>query len=210
MVLDDATVTCAWVQARVEDYLDGADGSLAPEERSALARHAARCASCRVEIDAARTLLSELRAFPVFEAPPAVIAAAERAIAAPGRVVPLRGTGRARAVVQWAPAAVAAAALLALVLNARWSGPVATEPSALADASVVRAARETELAFSYINRCARITGDIVAGEIMEKRVFGTVERAIDEGVVNRGIAPPLRRVMKKRDLVETNPPQGRS
>jgi len=209
MTLDDAA-TCAWVRERVEDYVDAPDGGLSPLERAAIARHSAGCAACRAEVDTARALLQELRAMPEYAVPESVIATAQAALAEPRaviRLLPVRTPSRA---VRWAPAALAAAAVVLLVVTARWSGPVATEPSALADARVERATRETMLALSYVSHYTRMTGEIVAAEIMEKRVIGTVEKAIDRGVIDRALAPPLRRAMRNSDFVETNPARERS
>jgi len=100
--------------------------------------------------------------------------------------------------------------LVALVATARWTSPVTTVSSGLAEARVERAARETVFALSYVSRCARMTGEIVADEVLEKRVAGTVGRAIDAGVVEHGLNPPLRRAMKKSGLVETKPVHERS
>lgn len=206
----DDRVTCAWVRERVEDYVDAPDGGLPPRERTAVARHSAGCAACRAEIETARALLQELRSMPEYPVPESVIAAARAELDGPRDVVRLRPSRGTAVWLRWAPAALAAAAVALVVTTARWSGPVATEPSALTDAEVERAARETMLALSYVGHYTRMTGEIVADQIMDKRVIGTVEKALDDGVINRGLTPPLRRVIRNRDFVETNPAHERS
>ncbi|HEU4364288.1 MAG TPA: zf-HC2 domain-containing protein [Candidatus Krumholzibacteria bacterium] len=210
MPFDDTVITCPWVRERVDDYVDGADGGLAPEERAAVARHAGACASCRAEIDAADAVLRELRAFPLFEAPDAVIAGAQSALAGE-RVLLFPGRSRGpAAIARWIPAAAAAAAIIALVATARWSDPVRTARGSLAEARVERAARETFFALSYVNRYARMTGRIVTTDVIEKRLVGTMERAVDREVMDRGVTPPLRRAMGRSGIVETESPLERS
>jgi hypothetical protein len=161
-------------------------------------------------LDAATAIARELRALPVYAVPERVVAAAALAIERENRVVPLhaRAGGVARAL-RWLPATVAAAAVLLLVATARWSAPVVTVSSGLAEAQVERATRETMLAFSYLNQYARMTGEIVAVDVLEKRVMGTMERAVDREVLERGLATPLRAIRKPKN-VETEAPRERS
>ncbi len=200
-------VTCAWVLEHAEDCVDGPDGGLSPVERDALSRHLAACEDCRGEIAAAHAVLAGLRALPTFDCPPGVIEAAERSIGATGRARPVLRDPRAW--LRWGPAAVAAAALVALVATARWAPPPAVDTPA-AEAGVEQAARETMLAFSYVDRYVRRTGEIVATDVIQKRVVGTVERTLDRDLIERGVAPSLRRAMGKSGIVETIPPRERS
>lgn len=210
MPFDETAITCAWVRERVDDYIDSADGDLSPGAREAVARHAAGCDACRAEIELAAAVVRELRAFPVFAVPDRVIAAAAAAIGPAGgarRHVAQHARG---GLVAWVPAVAAAAALVVLVATARWSGPIATASGGFAEARVERAARETVLALSYINHYARMTGEIVTGDVLEKRLVGTMERAVDRQVIDEGMAPPLRRAMKETGIVETRSPHERS
>ena len=200
---------CTWVRRRVDEYIDGVDGGLTPDERSAIARHAAVCAACRAEIDAARAVLRELRALPVFEVPAAVVAAAEASLSASG-AMRTRPRMAGMHLVLWIPAAAAAAVILAVLVTARWSAPIRAESSGLAEARVERATRDAVLALSYLGRYTRMTETIVEDEILQRRVLGTVERALDESILERGLEPPLRRAVKKSGFVETNPGHERS
>lgn len=202
----DTPVDCTWVRERIDDFVDGSDGDLTAAERAAVARHTSACSACRTEIDAAAAILRELRAFPTHEAPAALVAAAEAAIEGEGVLAPRRAAGALR----WIPSLAAAAALVALVATARWSGPAPTESIGLSEARVERAAREAMFALSYVNRYARMTGRIVADEVLEKRLMGTMGRALDHEVIDQGIAPPLRRALQKSGFVETLPPHERS
>jgi hypothetical protein len=210
MPFDETTITCAWVRERVDDYSDGAEGDLSREAREAIARHAALCDACRAEIELAAAVVQELRAFPLFAVPDRVIAAAAAAIGAEDSTQRFRPERARAGLLAWVPATVAAAALVVLVATARWSGPVATVSGGFAEARVERAARETVLALSYINHYARMTGEIVTGDVLEKRLVGTMERAVDRQVIGEGMAPPLRRAMKETGIVETRTPHERS
>jgi len=200
---------CTWVRRHIDEYIDGVDGGLTPDEQSAIARHATVCAACRTEIDAARAVLRELRALPVLDVPAAVIAAAEASLSAAGD---LRKRPRITRmpVLRWIPAAAAAAAVLVVLATARWSAPIRVESSGLAEARVERAAREAVLALSYVGRYTRMTETIMEDEILERRVLGTVERVLDESILERGLEPPLRRAVRKSGFVETNPGHERS
>jgi hypothetical protein len=210
MPFDDRTMICAWVRAHVDEFVDGAEGGLEPAERLAMEAHASACPECRAEITAAQGLLRELRALPVHEAPAAVVAAAAAAIASEQRVVPLRGPQARPGVLRWIPAAAAAAIIVALVATARWSGPITTVSSGFAEARVERATRETLFALSYLDRYTRMTGEIVTDAVLERRVLGSMERALDDGLIEPGLNPSLRRAMKKSGFVETKPAHERS
>ena len=201
MQFDDSTLTCARVRDRIDEFVDGVDGGLAPGEWAAIEAHVSACDACRREVTAARALLAELRAFPVLEAPASVVAAAAATIASARRVIPMqRPAARSHGALRWIPAVAAAAIVVALVATARWSGPITTAGSGFAEARVERAARETVFALSYVNRYARMTGEIVTDEAL-----GSVERAIDAGAIERGLSPSLRRAMEKSGLIETKP-----
>ncbi|HEX5133467.1 MAG TPA: zf-HC2 domain-containing protein [Candidatus Krumholzibacteria bacterium] len=210
MPFDASRVTCAWVEERIDAFLDGDDGGLAHAERDAVETHAATCPACAREVAMAARVLAGLRAFPNHPVPASVLAAAERAIAEPPRIVAAPAPARSRfRIVDWLPATLAAAALVALVATARWS-PAPTPRADLAGAGVAEAARETVLALSYLNRYARMTGEIVTDEILEKHLVGTVERTLDNEVFDGSIVPPLRRAVEKSGIVETKPPHERS
>ncbi|MDH4037781.1 MAG: zf-HC2 domain-containing protein [Candidatus Krumholzibacteria bacterium] len=204
-------VTCAWVRARIDEFSDGAEGGLGPGERAAVEDHAKGCAPCRAEIEAAHVLLNALRALPVHEVPASVVAAAEAAIASADRAVPVpHPRARQRGAVRWLPALAAAAGIVVVVATARWSDPVVTVSSGFAEARVERATREAVLALSYVNRYARMTGQIVTDEVLERGVVGSVERAIDTGVIAPRRNSSLRRALEKSGFVETKPEHERS
>lgn len=209
MTFDDRNVSCAWTAARIDAFVDGdASDGFPPAEREAVERHVETCAACRARLGAAVRIAAELRALGTFDVPDAVIARAEEILDAENPT-PVRVAARPRRInpgLSWVPAAVAAAAVAVMILTAHWSQPPRTEPAMDAQtAEVQRAARETALALSYVTRYARYTGRIVEDDVIEKRVIGTMERAIESSRddVDDSVTPTIRRAMEKSGIIET-------
>jgi anti-sigma factor RsiW len=166
---------CEWIRDRIDAYVDGIESDLPAAEHAAIARHASACDACAQEIAFARRVRDELRSLAIPSAPPSVVARAQTQAESPrARVVPLRPRLFAR---RWIPA-VAAAALLVAAL---WVE--SDRRRAAHDVAVENAARETALAFSYLNKYARRTGTIVEDDVIERRLLAPVEKAIEKSGV---------------------------
>ncbi len=168
--------TCEWVRDSLDAFIDGNDSNLTAGERSDVKRHAAACAACAEELALAERVGAELRAMAIPSAPAPVV---DRALAdvadTRGRVVRLHPRARLR---RWIPATVAAALLVAAV----W---VEQNRRRAADAAAVElAARETAVAFAYLNKYARRASDIVEDEVIEQRLLAPVEKVMEKSGVS--------------------------
>jgi len=123
----------------------------------------------------AERVQAEFRALAIPSAPASVIDRARaEAAGTRGRVVRLHPRAGAR---RWIPAAVAAALLVAAVFVEQ------NRRRAAEDAAVEHAARETAVAFAYLNKYARRAGDIVEDEVIEQRLLAPVEKAMEKSGV---------------------------
>jgi anti-sigma factor RsiW len=164
--------TCEWVRDRIDAFVDGAESDLADDERADVARHVASCIECAEELALARRVGAELRAMAIPAAPPAVVERAQAHVASErDRVVRLRPRDRAR---RWASIAAAAVLLIA----ALWIE--GDRRRAAETVAIEQATYDAAVAFAYLSKYARRTGDIVEDEVIERRLVAPVERAMEK------------------------------
>jgi anti-sigma factor RsiW len=170
---------CAWVREHIDEYCDGAEGELTNDEHLRVARHVETCPSCAHELALAQRVGAELRAMAMPAAPAGVIERAEQEVATRrGNVVRLRSRV---GIMRWA----AVAAGVVLLAAVAWMERQRTaEETATQSAAVERAAQEAALAFAYVNKYARRTGDIVQDEVIERRILEPVEKAMEKSGVS--------------------------
>ena len=182
--MDSHRPSCEWVRDHLEVLVDDEIDST-PADRAALERHVAACDACARELAWARRVRDELRAMAFTSISPAVLAQAEKQIAAATpAVVPLRPPVRSlrRAFI------VAAAAIVIVAVS------VADQRRRAAhDVAVEEAAREAAIAFAYLGKYTRRAGEIVESEVIEQRLRLPVEKA-----------------MQKSGVTETKPSSGQS
>lgn len=166
---------CEWVRDRIDAFIDGNDSDLTAGERNDVKRHTTDCAACAEDLALAQRMGAELRAMAIPSAPAPVV---DRALAdvtdTRGRVVRLHPRARWR---RWIPATVAAALLVAAVSVEQ------NRRRAAEAAAVEHAARETAVAFAYLNKYARRAGDIVEDEVIEQRLMAPVEKVMEKSGV---------------------------
>jgi anti-sigma factor RsiW len=169
---------CEWVRERIDSYCDGAESELSEDDRLRVARHVESCRSCAHELALVRRIGAELRAMAVSTAPADVIAHAQQQIEARhGNVVRLRSRV---GFVRW----TAVAAALVLLATVAWmERRRAAEDVASQSVAVEQAAHDAALAFAYVSKYARRTGDIVQDEVIERRILEPVEKAMEKSGV---------------------------
>jgi anti-sigma factor RsiW len=165
---------CEWVRERLDDFCDGAESELPDGERLRVARHLESCSSCARELALLQRVGASLRAMAVPAAPAEAVARAQQQIDSQrGNVVRLHSRAR---VVRWMAVAAALVALAAAV----WMEGERGQNVATNSPAVEQAAQEAAIAFAYVNKYARRTGDIVQDEVIERRILDRVEKAMEK------------------------------
>lgn len=174
-------MTCAALDARLEDYLAGALESV---EESLLARHLMACPRCAGEAALGERVAFELGQLPAFDAPPELLGRIRRRVReerAP--VVPLASRRRGRLL--W-PVALAASLVTALAIG-WWQGPRAAGPTA---AEVAAAEQEARYALALVAQIGRRAGaEVRQGVLIERVATPLVEgvsRSLQRAVVKNG------------------------
>jgi anti-sigma factor RsiW len=166
---DDSRPTDAWIDERLEAFLDG---ELPTDERARMERTLAEDASWRVQLDLATRIHGELRATPT----PAVPAGLTRAILSRTRRAqriqvwsdlwhngPATLLARLRAAWQPALALTSVAALATFLYLAGGLDATRTAPQAAPD--VEKALAEVKWTLGYISKTGRKTGESVQSAI---------------------------------------------
>lgn len=180
---------CSWIQARIEAYVDG---ELHGDELSAVEGHLAACDSCSRELDLARSLVNELRALPALECPETVAEeAAARAGAYPGQRESTnkwfdRLRGRLGGISVLVPRPAMAAVIVVIVaatvfvLTQHEQSPlkIGQNGSELTEKDVELAKLDVQLAFAYLGKYSRRTGEIIRKDIIAERVMKPVGKTI--------------------------------
>jgi anti-sigma factor RsiW len=176
---------CHWTLDRLDAYVDG---ELEGDELGAIENHLEECGSCRSELALARSLLSELRALPELQCPPQVVARAEVAASQrPQRasaVERIRGWLGGVTVPVPRPAMAAVVIIIVaatvFVLSQHEQSPFkGDEPGvALTETDAELAKLDVMLAFAYVGKYSRKTGEIIKKDVIEERVMKPVEESV--------------------------------
>jgi anti-sigma factor RsiW len=175
---------CSWTRDRVDSYLDG---ELRGDELQAFEDHVRSCPSCRSELALARSTLEELRALPVLECPQRVVEqVAERA----GAGLSAGLWERLAAVRPFVPKPAMAAVVMVIVaatayvllLHEQPMTPSPPKSPALSEKDAEVAKAEVMLAFAYVGKYSRRTGEIIRKEVIEDRVIEPVGKTMVEPV----------------------------
>jgi predicted anti-sigma-YlaC factor YlaD len=177
---------CSWTLDRLDAFVDG---ELEGEERVSFESHLEECDSCRSELARARLLVSELRALPEFQCPPQVIARAETAVSRrPPRVSAverIRGWLGGISIPMPRPAMAAMVLIIVaatvFVLSQHEQSPFNhDEPEApfLTEKDAELAKLDVMLAFAYVGKYSRKTGEIIKKDVIEERVMKPVEKSV--------------------------------
>lgn len=190
---------CEWVAAHVDAFLEE---ELDTVDRHRLEAHTRACADCRAELEFARQLVSELRALPQLDCPDHVVSAAERAIS----TRPRGAWERLRAAVDAHLAGLMRPAMAVIVImvvavgvfvlvhhdravngHSRVAGSADTNATQVtlenvSEEELQMAARDAMIAFAYVNKYTRRTGQIVKAEV-GGRVAGSVRKAMAKAIV---------------------------
>ena len=184
-------VNCDWVLDRIDPFVDG---ELATDDMESIEAHAASCRPCRGEIALARTLVSELRSLPALECPSSVVEeAAERAQA--GRRTGGRLDTFKERLRDWygslsIPVPKPAMAVMIVIIVAATAfvlsqheqstpnGRMAMAGGAPTELEVENARLDVMLAFAYLGKYSRRTGEIIKQDVIGDRVMKPVGRTV--------------------------------
>ena len=183
-------VNCSWVLDRIEPFVDG---ELVISELGLFRAHTASCQSCRREIDLARSLTEELRSLPALECPASVVdKAAARAGAATAGGWLDRSGGRLR---DWygalsVPVPKPAMAVMIVIIVAATAfvlsqheqstsnGRVEVADGAPTEQEVEIARLDVMLAFAYVGKYSRRTGEIIKQDVIGDRVMKPLGKTV--------------------------------
>ncbi len=183
-------VNCNWVLDRIEPFVDG---ELAESELESFQAHTASCQSCRQEIDLARSLTEELRSLPALECPGSVVdKAAARAGAATAGGWLDRSGQRLR---DWygalsVPVPKPAMAVMIVIIVAATAfvlsqhgqstsnGRVEVVDGAPTEQEVEIARLDVMLAFAYVGKYSRRTGEIIKQDVIGDRVMKPLGKTV--------------------------------
>jgi anti-sigma factor RsiW len=181
---------CLWTLDRIDPYIDG---DLATEEVAEIERHLADCPECRQELALARAVTSELRSLPELECPQRVVdnaAARVESVDSGFTVRKLldwfggRGVPRLRPAMAVMVLVIAAASVFVLSRHEQSPfNPDARDAAVeLTDEEIELAKVDAMLAFAYLGRYSRRTGEIIKKDVLEERVIKPIGRTIAEPI----------------------------
>jgi anti-sigma factor (TIGR02949 family) len=171
---------CGWVLDRIEPYLDE---DLSPSDLERFERHVDKCETCAAELRFATRVVDELRSLPTLTAPQTVGvgAAPEGGASLLDRIAAaLSGAWASARRPAMAAMLVVIAAVGVFVISQRRSTPPATTTANVSEEEIEQAARETMLAFAYVGKYSRMTGNIIRDDVIGGYVVEPVERAFKE------------------------------
>lgn len=177
---------CRWVQDRMDSYVDG---ELHGSELSEFEQHADACGSCRSDLALARSVADGLRALPALQCPPRVVdeaaARVEPAPKADSLMDRLTGwfAGKTAYLPRPAMAAVVvvivAAVVFVLLQQERFPFEDREGPQlAVTEQEAELAKLDVMLAFAYLGKYSRKTGDIISNEVIGERVLKPVGKTV--------------------------------
>jgi hypothetical protein len=182
---------CSRTQERIELYLDG---ELAGSDREEFEQHVGECPSCREELALAETVTTELRSLPRLDCPDRAVNRAE-VVAGAGTFVPeetwldrLRRRMGGRLV--WLPRPAMTVMLVVLfaatvfVLSRHEQSPFngrtkgLTPAETLTEKEVELAKLDVMIAFAYIGKYSKRTGQIVKKDVLADRVVKPLGKTV--------------------------------
>lgn len=184
--------SCSWTQERIELYVDG---ELAGADREEFERHVGKCQKCREELTLAEAVVSELRSLPQLDCPEGAV---EKAAAVVGtetsgpegtwldRLRRLAGGRVARA-----PRPAMAAMLVVIfaaavfVLSRHEQSPLngsnrKETAETVTEKEVELAKLDVMIAFAYIGKYSKRTGQIVKQDVIADRVVKPLGKTVVE------------------------------
>lgn len=189
--MTDAEDRCLWTLDRIDPYLDG---DLTSDESTAFERHVAECPECRDELSLARAVVRELRSLPELECPDRVVADARgrcdaaREDAASGvrtwirRMADRFRSGGAFALrPAMAVMIVVIVAVSVFVLTQHEQSPFNIADSGdeqITPEDVEIAKLDAMLAFAYLGKYSRRTGEILKEDVINQRVIKPLGKTI--------------------------------
>ena len=177
---------CSWTQDRIDAHVDG---ELHGDELGAFEDHVEGCETCRRELALARSLVSELRALPSLECPDRVVDEAAARAGADTTGIARTWRDRLRDRLAAKPVFVprpAMAAVLVVIVAATVFVLLQHEQSPFnGDVTVALTEQEAELAkldvmlaFAYLGKYSRRTGEIISKDVIGERVMKPVGKSI--------------------------------
>jgi anti-sigma factor RsiW len=179
---------CSWTRDRIDPYVDG---ELRGDNLGVFEGHVEACESCRQELALARSLVNELRALPALHCPPSVVDEAASRAGAQGARVPRRESllGRLQrwigGTTVFLPRPAMAAVLLVIVaatvfvLSQYEQSPFSRGDNvALTEKEAELAKLDVMLAFAYLGKYSRRTGEIITKDVIGERVMKPVGKSI--------------------------------
>jgi anti-sigma factor RsiW len=184
--MPDSSERCAWIEERIELYVDG---ELHGRELETIERHLQSCESCREELSLARAVVGELRSLPSLECPERVVEEAavrvgEDAAASSGWLDRLRDRFGGRFVPLPRPAMAAmliviAAVSVFVITQHPFNG---TSDRQVSEKELELARLDVQLAFAYLGKYSRRTGDIVKQEVITDRVMKPIGKTVADPI----------------------------
>ena len=174
---------CLWTLDRIDPYLER---DLAGEEIAKLEGHLADCEDCREELALARAVVQELRALPARECPPRVVGEAAAELGTHNRdsiVQRLLGWFSGRTVFILRPAmavmVLVIAAVSVFVLSQHEQSPFNGGPE-YTEQELELAKLDAMLAFAYLGKYSRRTGEILKNDVINDRVIKRLGKTVTE------------------------------
>jgi hypothetical protein len=176
---------CLWTLDRIDPYLEG---DLATEEIAKFEGHLAGCHDCREELALAQAVLRELRALPALECPPRIAEDAAAAFGTNNReslVRRLIGWFGGRNVFVPRPAmavmVLVIAAVSVFVLSQHQQSPFNRGPE-YTEEELELAKLDAMLAFAYLGKFSRRTGEILKNDVINDRVIKPLGKTVSEPI----------------------------
>ncbi len=176
---------CLWTLDRIDPYLDG---DLDREEIAKVESHLADCQDCREELALARAVAQELRTLPALECPPRVVEQAAAALGTDNRdsiVHRLLGWFGGRNVFVLRPAmavmVLVVAAVSVFVLSQHEQSPFSSGPE-YTEQELELAKLDAMLAFAYLGKFSRRTGEIIKNDVINDRVIKPLGKTVSEPI----------------------------
>jgi anti-sigma factor RsiW len=177
---------CAWTQDRIDPFVDG---ELDGEDLAAFEDHLEGCDSCRRELELATAVVGELRSLPALPCPNRVVDEAAARVGADAA-----GRGRAwrerlrdllAAKPVFVPRPAMAAVLIVIVAATVFVLSQHEQSPFNGGGEVTMTEQEAELAkldvmlaFAYLGKYSRKTGEIITKDVIGERVMKPVGRSV--------------------------------
>ena len=181
---------CAWMQERIDAYLDG---ELSPAESAAANLHLARCPVCAEELQLARQVAGSLRSLPAVRCPDSIPEAVRTRIAAASdaqwKANPWPWRHRwleyfRRPAIVGLTTAVLFVVITGIVGNHREPSPEFTQ------AEIEQAESDAKLALAYLSRVTSRAEATLREDVLEQRVLEPIMRAVQRKHTNETTTQP--------------------